>query len=468
MWRASHSPLVLAAGLCTLIAACGGESSPAVAAPNVLFVTVDTLRADHQGCYGYFRDTSPRIDALAEESILFERCGVPMATTLPSHVSMLTGAWPLEHGVLANVAHGGQAFRPSPGLLSVAEVLRDCGYRTAAFTSAKPLRQDSGVAAGFEHFDESEARERRGDVTVRRALKWLGERRAEAPDEPFFLWVHLFDPHDPFNAPPPYGQAFKSDAGLETYLEEREISIDSQGHGRRLVDTRRAHNAYDGEILFTDHLVGLMLDALEEHGVQDDTLVVLLGDHGEGLGQHGMPGHGYIWEEQLQAPLVMRVPGLAPRRVEAGVSSLDVFPTLLSQVNLPCAEAFLEQSSGLDVLADDFEQRPLFAQSTARLASFGQAQAYTLTLGRWKLLRVGEEPLRLYDLESDPHELRDLARQEPELAGRMEEELLHLLGEQRRRADRRGKGETIQRDPKTLKALEDLGYVGGEGDDADE
>jgi arylsulfatase A-like enzyme len=427
----------------------------------VLFITIDTLRADHLGCYGYFRETSPRIDALAEESLVFERCAVPMATTLPSHVSMLTGAWPLEHGVLANVAHGGRSFRPSPGLVSAAEVLEGCGYRTAAFTSAKPLRLDSGVDSGFQLFDESEERERRGDVTVDLALAWLERAVQEGEAQPFFLWVHLFDPHDPFQAPPAYDEKFRADARLEGFLSERQIQIDSESHGRQLIDTRRAHDGYDGEVLFTDAQVGRLLDALERYAIDQDTIVILLGDHGEGLGQHGMPGHGFVWNEQLQSPLMMRVPGVPPRRIELGVSSIDVFPTLLGQVHLPCAEDFLLQSSGVDVLSPEFAGRPVFSQSTDRLAHFGQAPAYALSREEWKYVLTGAGPGMLFDLDEDPHELRDVAAQHPEVAERLEHELLALLASQARRARTLGQGEEVQLDPATLKALEDLGYLGG-------
>lgn len=448
--------------VCASICGCGGGESPAADLPNVLFITVDTLRADHLGCYGYFRDTTPRIDALAARGVVFERCSVPMATTLPSHVSMLTGAWPIEHGVLSNVAHGGQAFQPSPGLVSVAEVLADCGYRTAAFTSAKPLRADSGVAAGFQHFDESVERERRGDETVGKAEVWLQGHVAQAGDAPFFLWVHLFDPHDPYLPPPGFRRKFSRDDGLDSYLDERRIERDSQGHGRRLTDTRRAHDAYDGEILFTDSLVGRLLDRVSDLGLEDDTVVIFLGDHGEGLGQHGMPGHGYIWGEQLNAPFVLFVPGGEPARVARPVSSIDVFPTLLARLELTCAEVFLAQSSGVDVLAPDFELRPVFGQSTERMAVYGQEQAYVLVRGRWKYLRVGGGPAQLFDLEADPHELRDVAAEEPEFLAQLEHELYGMLAAQKARSEELGKGEAVELDPATLQALRDLGYLGDE------
>jgi len=458
--------LVTALALALALGGCSGGSGPA-AEPgtgprNLLLVTVDTLRADHLGCYGYFRDTSPRIDALAARSLLFERCSVPMATTLPSHVSLLTGAYPLEHGVLANVAHGGRAFLPSPGLLSAAQVLADCGYRTAAFTSAKPLRAESGVDQGFQLFDASPERERRGNETLQLALGWLQEHVETRAGQPFFLWLHLFDPHDPYQAPPRFRGSFQADAELEAYMSERRIAEDSERHGRRLVDSQRAHDAYDEEIRFVDALMGRLLDRLEELELEPSTLLCLVGDHGEGLGQHDIPGHGYVWDEHLRAPLLISIPGEAPRRVVEPVSSVDVFPTLLSRLEPACVEPFLRQSSGVDLLAPGFAGRPVFGQSTERLSQFGEAPAFALQRGRWKLLRAGEGPARLYDLERDPHELQDQAGQEPDLVRELEAELERLLADQLKRAAELGQGAAVELDAATLRALEALGYTGGE------
>ena len=146
--------------------------------PNIVLITLDTTRADHLGAYGYFRDTSPRIDAFAEESIVFEHAIAPMATTLPTHVSILTATYPLEHGVLANVMHGGRRFVPAAGLRSFATVCREQGYRTAAFVSAAPLKRDSGIQAGFEEFFEPEKGEAsvRAGVTNKELFRWLHAR----------------------------------------------------------------------------------------------------------------------------------------------------------------------------------------------------------------------------------------------------------------------------------------------------
>lgn len=454
--------------LCALIlallgVACGGgdPAPPAEAPPlrpNVLLVTLDTLRADHLGCYGYFRDTSPRLDALAEESVLFERCAVPMATTLPSHVSMLTSTWPLEHGVLANVAHGGKAFSISPGLEPLSAVLADAGYATAAFVSAKPLRPTSGIDAGFEHFDDPGAPERPGGETVDRALAWLAERDGR----PFFLWVHLFDPHSPFTPPEGFRGRFRADERLKLWLEEREVAAVSRRPGGAVVPTTPSVDDYDAEILYTDHQVGRLLDALTESGLDGETAVMVLSDHGEGLGQHGEPGHGRLWDEQVRALWLLRVPGLAPRRVDAPVSTVDAVPTLLGRVRIPGVERFLEQASGLDVLAEGFAGRPQLSQTSARLEQFGQPVVHALTRGRWRYHALGPDGEALYDLEADPHELEDVAAEHPDVVLELRAELEATVEELRRRGAELGAAEATDLDPETLKALRDLGYTGAD------
>ncbi|MFT7484827.1 MAG: choline-sulfatase, partial [Candidatus Paceibacteria bacterium] len=342
---------LLVLGACSPSSERAESNDPHIESPHVVLVTVDTLRADHLRCYGYFRETSPRIDALAEQSVLFESCKVPIATTLPSHVSMLTGMWPNEHGVLANVAHGGKAYKPAAGAVSLAQVLADKGYSTAAFISAKPLRLDSGIAAGFQHFDDSDSPARVGGETTDAALEWMESHVQSGTDQPLFMWVHLFDPHNPFNAPEGFAGTFKADAGLAKYIRERSIDKSSERPGGAVLDTLTAHNDYDAEILYTDHQVGRVLDSLESLGIQDKTAFLLLSDHGEGLGQHGEPGHGLIWDEHVDSVWIMRVPGLAARRVPARVSSVDMLPTLLGSILVPGLEGFTAQLSGVNCLA---------------------------------------------------------------------------------------------------------------------
>jgi choline-sulfatase len=451
-----------------LLALLFGACSPEKAAPlslagsNLLLVTVDTLRADHLGCYGYFRPTSPRIDALAEESVLFENCTVPMATTLPSHVSILTGTWPLVHGVVANVAHGGKAYKPSPGVTSLSQALTDVGYSTAAFISAKPLRLNSGIDKGFELFDDSNAPARRGEVTVSRALKWMRKHVQESPGKPFFLWVHLFDPHDPFVPPEAFTDAFRADEELHKYLAERAFAEVSRRPGGQMVPTVPSHDGYDAEILYTDGQVGRLLDELDKQTLRDTTIVAFLSDHGEGLGQHDRPGHGLVWDEQVRSAWLLRAPGLAPRREPRPVSTVDFLPTLLDLMETPGLEEFREQPSGVNVLKLGFGGRVQYSQSSTRLVALGMPLVHSVTQGTWKLHWRGIGDVSLYDLATDPHELKEVAEAHSEVVQRLQDLLLGHLARMKQRSEVLGAAEEIQLDSATLKALQDLGYTDSE------
>jgi arylsulfatase len=430
--------------------------------PNIVLITLDTTRADHLGAYGYFRDTSPRIDAFAEQSIVFENAIAPMATTLPTHVSILTATHPLEHGVLANVMHGGHRFVPAAGLRPFAMWCRKQGYRTAAFVSAAPLKRDSGIQVGFEIFDEphASAAERSGGQTTDAALRWLAGPGAG----PFFLWVHYYDAHWPFEAPAPFAGRYLTDATLERYIAERRIAAASSREGVGHEEARPALNAYDAELRYQDFQVGRLLDALRARSDWDRTAVVLVGDHGEGLSQHGHAAHGGTWNEQLRSPLLIRAPGHAPRRLAEAISLVDTLPTLLGLLDAPALEGFLEQASGRDVLAEGVELDAVLSQDTGRP---GKAGAYrvALTSTRWKYFQIvdGEKiSEELYDLQADPFELTDVSRRHPETTRRLRTQLLGQLEAQRRRAEQLGGGarpHTRATDPSILEQLRALGYL---------
>src|SRR3972149_5716968 len=210
-----------------------GKCAPpdALHSPNLVIVSIDTLRADRLGVYGDFRDTTPFLDALAGEALVFERCLAPMATTFPSHLSLFTGTYPEETGAVANANVGGLAFVPTESLRSLAQVLREGGYRTAAFVSATPLKKYTGIDAGFEHFDEPERLQRRAGETNERVKDWLSGQN----HEPFFLWVHYFDPHTPYDAPEPFGSRFQAEPEQDRYLAAPRLP-DNRGAGQQRHD----------------------------------------------------------------------------------------------------------------------------------------------------------------------------------------------------------------------------------------
>ncbi|MCC7294078.1 MAG: sulfatase [Phycisphaerales bacterium] len=451
--------------------------APAPQTPaSILLITVDTLRADHLGCYGYFRDTSPNIDALARDSLLFTRACAPMATTFPSHLSLFTGVYPSEHGYLSNTRLIEASFEPTAKLRSVTQMLKDAGYATAAFVSAAPVRDSTGLGIGFDFYSQPEkddwklAGQRRADETVEAFVAWL----AASPKEPFFAWIHLFDPHWPYDAPAPYARRYTTDERLKTWVAQRcaTMTFPDKWKTRDALDV---YNRYDGEVRFMDEQVGRALSALRESGREDRAILILTADHGEGLGQHDWPAHGDLHEEQMHVPLMIRFPRemhRAPGRVESVVSLVDVFPTVLAAMGSPAAAEMRAQASGLDVLAPDFKRDAVFSERTDHSEGWGPGRRFALTGARWRYYHLTEGRSELYDLTADPHELLNKVEDEPRVAAAMKADLLARLERFAQRAAALAEGRTPGKntaDSKMKEQLRGLGYVENEeeaGDDA--
>jgi arylsulfatase A-like enzyme len=468
--RPTEGGRILLFGL--LLVACGGAGeAPEGLPPNLVLVTLDTTRADHLGLFGYHRETTPFMDSLGEESLVFERCVVPMATTLPTHTSILTGTWPLEHGVLANSSQGGRRFRTAPGLRSFAEFAQDYGYATGGFVSATPLKRDSGIAAGFDVFEQPERETSDGEVTTRRALAWL---RGIGEGQPYFLWLHYFDAHWPPNAPASYRGLFEADEVQARWMSQREVAPTAL---RPLVGkeerTSETIDRYDEDLRYQDDQLKGLVDALRRRGDWQRTSMLVIADHGDGHGQHGHLAHGGTWGEQLHAPLLMLVPGVKPRRVEGLASAADALPTMLGLLELEGFEGFLDQCSGRDLFAPDSVLGPVLSQDTARGAR-KRDYRWCLTGERWKYFRIelrdGGVDEELYDLEFDPHELRDVHREEPEIVERMRNTLARQVQEQteRGRTLRQGAASTQPAAPGLTSELRSLGYTGEDQDDEEE
>ncbi len=266
----------------SLVSACAREAR----SPSMVLITVDTLRADHLGCYGYFDDTSPTIDGLAASSLLFERAIATAAVTLPSLLSILSSTYPSRHGVESNLRFFRR--RASDSLPFAAELLRTAGYRTAAFTSSAPVGAETGISVGFEVFSgppawtpERGGGEVRAANTIDQALAWL-----EEVDPPYFLWVHLFDPHFPYAPPPRFARpAEEVRAEVDDRLVRLAVPL------RHRARARRAIRSYDGEIRYVDDQLRRLLAKLEQRDHYADSLIIFTADHGEGLYQHGWRGH---------------------------------------------------------------------------------------------------------------------------------------------------------------------------------
>ena len=407
--------------LLTLVSGSAGcrkpASRPSDHPPNLLLVTIDTLRADHCSLYGYGRPTPPRLERLAREGIRFAAAYSPMPSTGPSHASLFTSLHPLTHRVLAN------GYRLPDEHEVLAETLRARGYQTAAVIAAYPLKSRFGYSRGFESYDETfteeeasvrrtgwegkpltEPFDRRGTAVTRRALEWLGRQRRAGP---FFLWLHYFDPHSPYDPPEPFRSRF---APGESPRDGMAATI----------------AAYDGEIAFTDQQVGRVVDALDSAGLGGTTLVVVTADHGEGLLSHQAREHGEeIYEEAVRVPLLLRWTGRLPagRQIEEPVEAIDLAPTVFELLRGgPAPAGFRGRALAASLAgAGVAESRPVFLQSEHRDGP--QGVIFGVRQGRWKYLerRIEERPhgTEVFDLVSDPKETTNLIAQRPDEARRL-------------------------------------------------
>jgi len=447
------------------------DSDAVYNAPNIVLVTIDTLRADHLGCYGYFRDTSPNIDALAKESIRFTHCFTPVAQTLPSHTSIMTRTYPLEHGALANVARFpgqiGVRFVPTLELKTLAQYLVKQGYVTAGFVSATPVKEESGLASGFGIWDEPDYKTRRAEDTNKVALAWLAKQNKQ----PFLMWIHYFDCHAPYDLPQEYATPYTTDEKLTTFMDRRQVTrkIQLKGAHRpknpqtpkiRYADEQT--NSYDGEIRYVDVAISKLLNLLHTKQLWDHTVFVLAADHGEGLGQHQNLGHGDIWNEQLHVPLILHVPGQPARTIDQPISLVDVFPTVFGLAGQVPASEFLNQCTGTNVLAQS-KPHPLFSQRP------GKGNVYTLQKDGWKYI-LNKEGDQLYNLNDDPFELKNVIEDYPNKVASLKKILLTTKSKQESLGKKINSGrnkEDIIKLPskKTLRELKGLGYTGDEDDD---
>lgn len=398
--------------------------------PNVIIITIDTLRADHLGCYGYRPIRTPNIDAQARLSARFTRAFTPVPITLPAHAALFTGSYPMATGI-----HDFIGNKLPSNAVTLAKVLHDHGYATAAFLGAAVLDSRFGLNQGFDtyfdHFDFSrvddntiDRLERRGDRVMDEALKWL----KQSPRRPFFLWIHLYDPHYPYAAPEP---------------------IASQYRGQ----------PYDGEIAFTDAQVGRLFSSPEAPSLSKNSIIVLASDHGEALGEHGEKKHGYfIYNSTLHIPLLIKVPGVAPRVIEDDVSLVDVMPTVLQTLRIPIPPTVQGRSllSAMRGSPGAAAASNLYSETYLPLLHFRWSQ---LTGLGWRGLKYIEAPKpELYDTRGDPGETNNLVKSRQADALAMRERLRALL---RRYTPASGGGakEKELTDPALAERLRSLGYV---------
>jgi arylsulfatase A-like enzyme len=405
---------------CLLVAACSREAAQA-SGPNLLLVVLDTTRADHLSAYGHERPTTPTVDALAASGTRFEQAFSQSSLTPVSAASFLSGAWPHRTGVRSLFVVGGETM--SADVPSLFGLLRASGRRTAGFVSAKPMGAQYGLDRGFEHYDDdltetarrfgierfTDAPQRPAEETTERALEWL----AEHGREPFALMLHWFDAHDPSFVPPREWLEPRLSFPVPEDLER----TPTPASWPQLYQPAHLVELYDAEIEYMDRELSRVLAALDELGVRDDTLVVVLADHGEAFGEHDFWSHGILYEEQLHVPLVLAGPGvpagIAPPDV---VRLVDLAPTLCQLLRLDAGEAAFDGASlaahlraGDAPTSEPAREVPAEVHHAAQDRLRRDTEMYSLRLGRWKYIhRPTRETHELYDLETDPGELTNL------------------------------------------------------------
>lgn len=456
-------PLLL---ICTLVTlwSCGESvKEPAPAARcNVLFITLDTVRADRLGCYGCADAETPTLDRLARKGVLFEQAMTPVPITLPSHTTMMTGLLPPEHGVREN-----DDLSLGAGVPTMAELFKAADYTTGAFIAAFVLDAVFGLERGFDTYDDEMGsaenltdkrldKERPADRVVDAALAWLEEKRSA----PFFCWVHLFDAHAPYAPPAPF-------------------------------DTRFAGRPYDGEIAFVDSQIERLVDWLARKGLAERTLIVIAGDHGEGMGDHGELRHSvFLYDATMRVPVIFSLPGIFADgvRVSEPVGLVDLLPTVIAAVGLEepnqplRGESLLAAFHGPDGGQADggrLKPRAQYGESNYPFDYYGWSPLRSLTTWQWKYIRAPRP--ELYDRRSDRAESLNLADQRKEVVNdldrrltRMEKamfqrktERLNLSDAQRRRLaalgyTASGSSAALPKDWKKLKDPKDMATVLGQ------
>ncbi len=397
--------------------------------PNVLLVTIDTLRADHVGAYGYGGASTPVLDALAARGVRFARANAAVPLTGPSHSTILTGLYPPVHGVRDNVVFPLDASHPS-----LASLLKGQGYRTGGFVSAYPVAGSFGFNQGFQEFSEgfheaadpaAGGAERPANETVEAALAWL-RKDSEAP---FLAWLHLYDPHTPYKPPAPFDAAFKD-------------------------------RPYDGEIAFADQQLGRIMDWLKETGREADTVVAVVADHGESLGEHDEATHAIlIYEATLHVPFIIAGPGIATNVVvDVPVGTVDLAPTILGLLNLTPPSRLNGRDLGPALRGQRLAPQALYAESLFARLNCRWSSLRALLDGDWKLIQ-GAEP-ELFNLAEDPSESKNLAAADPARTAKMQEALRVAVGSMAPGGDR---ARAAAVSPEQAERLKSLGYTSGSG-----
>lgn len=397
---------------------------------NVLLITLDTTRADRLGCYGYGFAKTPVLDRLARQGTLFERAYAPVPLTLPSHASMLTGLYPPEHGLRNN----GQAALPQ-GLPTLATELQAAGYETGAFVAAFVLDHKFGLQRGFKTYNDDLSladpgldghhQYREGSLVIDAALRWLRPRSRK----PFLCWVHLFDPHYPY---------LTHEDQFGTQFQER---------------------PYDAELAYVDEQLDRLISTLRESGALEHTLIVVVGDHGESLGEHGELAHSMtVYDATLRVPLLVVDPRASRpgQRVSEPVSLVDLTPTVLDLLGRRPLPTVSGRSLRPVLQGEPLPPLPCYAETDEPYHAGHWSPLRALITSQWKYIRSPRA--ELYDLLADPHELQNLATANPGQLDKLEGELTAWEGRMNQRL-----ADNVALTEQERRALSGLGYASYRG-----
>jgi arylsulfatase A-like enzyme/Tfp pilus assembly protein PilF len=389
---------------------------------NVLLITIDTLRADRLSCYNPEHLATPTIDSLAEKSIIFRRAFAHTSTTLPSHANILLGTTPLYHGV-----HDNLNFKVESEYLTLAEHIKREGYSTGAFVGAFPLDSRFGLSQGFDTYDgdfgltisgKVVSGERPAETVIDKALEWLNRH-----DSPWFLWIHCYDPHDPYEPPEPFKYKYRS-------------------------------SPYDGEVAYVDFALKRLFEYVEAEDLLDDTVIVFTGDHGESLGEHGEKTHGFFaYNSSIWIPLFIFVPEMKPQTIHQNVSHIDLFPTICDILKID-KPPFLQGISLVPSMkGKKLGKRSIYFESLLPFYDLGWAPIRGIIQDKQKFI---ESPIpELYDLENDFSETRNLA---PQMKLDVFRDQLSQIIQMQESKEEPKRERKIERD--SLEKLKNLGYVG--------
>ena len=426
MWR--KKALFFGIGLVLMSAGVAYQlNTPKKPKINLILVTLDTTRADHLGCYGHESALTPTLDKLAEQGTLFERAYTPAPFTLPAHASIHTGLYPFKHGLFNN---GMSTLNNS--IPTLADTLAHSGYATGAFVASVVLSRRYGLNRGFAIYDDAVPPkdkdshgypQRRANQVVDTALPWLTEHA----EHPFFCWMHFYDPH--FD-----------------YVDHSEIFGD-----------RFKEYPYDGEIAFVDQQLKRVIEFLETRGLTERTLIVVVGDHGEGLGEHLERWHGnMLYDSTLRVPMIVSLPSQLSKgvRVSTPVSIIDVAATVVDCIGVNSSSGFSNRSLKPALLGESVSAGEYYGESDNVFVEEGWSPLRCLIAGDWKYIQTTKP--ELYELRNDPGELTNLAAIKPELVQEMDQRLKDLESQ-----GVRHETQIVELSSREQNVLASLGYLGG-------